>query len=119
MGVTYHTLLRILTRFHFKCFNPFGTGRGFRPNQRIQKILCRYVSIPLEQGGVFRPAGDTKMTKQTIVSIPLEQGGVFRRNFRFDMDAVYVSFNPFGAGRSLSTGQYPADSCSGQVSIPL
>ena len=53
------------------------------------------------------------------VSIPLEQGGVFRRNFRFDMDAVYVSFNPFGAGRSLSTGQYPADSCSGQVSIPL
>ena len=37
-----------------------------------------YVSIPLEQGGVFRLIALTGLAYSGYVSIPLEQGGVFR-----------------------------------------
>ncbi len=36
------------------------------------------VSIPLEQGSVFRPLSLTLILAVTVVSIPLEQGSVFR-----------------------------------------
>ena len=36
------------------------------------------VSIPLEQGSVFRPIKDVYQKSETKVSIPLEQGSVFR-----------------------------------------
>ena len=38
------------------------------------------VSIPLEQGGVFRHYITITDTEKMNVSIPLEQGGVFRRS---------------------------------------
>ena len=84
------------------------------------------VSIPLEQGGGFRPNEFIIHKNRKLVSIPLEQGGVFRQylsrpNRRHDafqslwsragsFDSVIIeiatsdlSFNPFGAGRGLST----------------
>ena len=36
------------------------------------------VSIPLEQGGVFRQSLNSEEAIEKEVSIPLEQGGVFR-----------------------------------------
>ena len=38
------------------------------------------VSIPLEQGSVFRRYGSREFSRCSIVSIPLEQGSVFRLN---------------------------------------
>ena len=60
------------------------------------------VSIPLEQGGVFRLLfmGLTKSISH--VSIPLEQGGVFRPGDIPNYEDEY-SLNPFRAGRCLST----------------
>ena len=40
------------------------------------------VSIPLEQGGVFRPI-TAQEEDEFLVSIPLEQGGVFRLDVTF------------------------------------
>ena len=44
------------------------------------------VSIPLEQGGVFRPVKEIAPKHRCHVSIPLEQGGVFRRILRVQDD---------------------------------
>ena len=38
------------------------------------------VSIPLEQGGVFRQSTSPENQTPEQVSIPLEQGGVFRQD---------------------------------------
>ena len=35
-------------------FNPFGTGRGLSTRYKAQHFTPSHVSIPLEQGGVFR-----------------------------------------------------------------
>ena len=81
------------------------------------------------------------MTKQTIVSIPLEQGGVFRLIHANYKDAFMrlnpfrtgqglstawqllksgpISFNPFGAGQGLSTSCSTTKCSNGYVSIPL
>ena len=42
------------------------------------------VSIPLEQGGVFRQMEIENIHIHSEVSIPLEQGGVFRRDIHLD-----------------------------------
>ena len=83
-------------------FNPFGAGRVFRRTERIKPIYSplfqslwsragsfdnklepnepvKYVSIPLEQGGVFRRLLFLQCRQSLMVSIPLEQGGVFRQ----------------------------------------
>ena len=44
---------------------------------RLGQVVA--VSIPLEQGNVFRPRASEK-AQDTEVSIPLEQGNVFRHN---------------------------------------
>ena len=60
------------------------------------------VSIPLEQGGVFRLTTNTTRIALIHVSIPLEQGGVFRQYMMFDLHGL-IRLNPFGTGRGLST----------------
>ena len=58
--------------------NPFGTGQCL---STIINLQCWYyypVSIPLEQGNVFRRVGLAVLVDQEQVSIPLEQGNVFR-----------------------------------------
>ena len=59
------------------------------------------VSIPLEQGGVFRRYSDKRNKTSWRVSIPLEQGKVFR--LTKDRYNAKQSFNPFRTGRGLST----------------
>ena len=58
--------------------NPFGTGQGLSTmKQAISLNHLLNVSIPLEQGRVFRPDSQA-LNRLGLVSIPLEQGRVFR-----------------------------------------
>ena len=130
-------------------FNPFGAGLGLSTYSLATTPASTNVSIPLEQGGVFRRKmgikSSTDMRFQSLwsragsfdayevygckydyVSIPLEQGGVFRLRYRlipnlsswfqslwnragsFDRGCALSpwtasGFNPFRAGRGLST----------------
>ena len=61
-----------------ECLNPFGTGRGLSTASLGESEVLSMVSIPLEQGGVFRPVNVDCYFQLVFVSIPLEQGGVFR-----------------------------------------
>ena len=75
--------------------NPFGTG------QRLSTIFTLAEEEPLK------------------VSIPLEQGSVFRR---FNSCMEWRSFprlNPFGTGQCLSTGIFDCIELVRNVSIPL
>ena len=66
-----------MTKFEIS-FNPFGAGRCL--STAYAKAILNFknkVSIPLEQGGVFRRS-DRYVQAAQEVSIPLEQGGVFR-----------------------------------------
>ena len=68
------------------------------------------VSIPLEQGYVFRPDWHDNTLSEQIVSIPLEQGNVFRLCKCVTVQSGW-SLNPFGTGQCLSTNRRA--SCSG------
>ena len=70
-----------------KGFNPFGTG------QCLSTDVARMVAF-----------GD-------IVSIPLEQGNVFRLRMKYIIVNLITGFNPFGTGQCLST----AAGCSSLV----
>ena len=60
-------------------FNPFGAGRGLSTLFHGFYSEKFTVSIPLEQGGVFRQIIEHGIAQDRKVSIPLEQGGVFRQ----------------------------------------
>ena len=57
--------------------NPFGTGQCLSTDVKYTNTGLLFVSIPLEQGNVFRRKRRIT-TKRNSVSIPLEQGNVFR-----------------------------------------
>ena len=59
--------------------NPFGTGQCLSTQILNTMERRRTVSIPLEQGNVFRRRLDEGHQKLKGVSIPLEQGNVFRQ----------------------------------------
>ena len=65
------------------------------------------VSIPFEQGDVFRRDRQQTLAKGVTVSIPFEQGDVFRPKTDYVTISHVVCLNPFRAGRCLST--YTAD----------
>ena len=100
------------------------------------------VSIPLEQGNVFRHNRATNTTlrnkfqslwnramsfdpslrkryRRKEVSIPLEQGNVFRQRRLFLLLNSKKGFNPFGTGQCLSTIRLNPYLMRGKVSIPL
>ena len=123
-GLSTETLLLIDSSTG--CLNPFGTGRGLSTTATIYKNDETIVSIPLEQGGVFRQNGQDRYITEiqglnpfgtgrglsthyshqlkppSIVSIPLEQGGVFRQIIT-GKRIPFTRLNPFGTGRGLST----------------
>ena len=101
-GQGLSTLLLVIVLAGLNGFNPFGAGRGFSTYLKRQFYLPRIVSIPLEQGEVFRPKNIFCITGLIKVSIPLEQGGVFRP-MKVRKNGNWLSFNPFGTGRGLST----------------
>ena len=51
---------------------------SFDLRSRVALANKTKVSIPLEQGNVFRPSQWNEEEQASIVSIPLEQGNVFR-----------------------------------------
>ncbi len=61
------------------------------------------VSIPLEQGSVFRLIEIEYIPLTRDVSIPLEQGSVFRPKEIVGCLISSVSLNPFRTGQCLST----------------
>ena len=104
-------------------------------------LPLKKVSIPLEQGNVFRLTTKLKRTTKMglnpfgtgqclstkaqlvermarAVSIPLEQGNVFRLDYE-DKEIVVFSLNPFGTGQCLSTAAvcWRQESCG--LSDPL
>ena len=93
---------KVQTSHKEKCLNPFGTGQCLPTLEGSGPKEADRVSIPLEQGNVFRlkkrkhlcvkiglnPFGTGQclptvdkagLESHTAVSIPLEQGNVFRR----------------------------------------
>ena len=66
----------------------------------------KIVSIPLEQGSVFRQKKNKKHQKQSV-SIPLEQGSVFRQNAEVTDLMLRFRLNPFGTGQCLPTHKIP------------
>ncbi len=89
--------------------------------------IASNVSIPLEQGSVFRLSNREEKVARLVVSIPLEQGSVFRQiasqldegeslsqslwNRAVSSDEekqaikYRLSLNPFGTGQCLPTEQ--------------
>ena len=57
----------------------------------------------MEQGNVFRHAGLQKIVNAQTVSIPLEQGNVFRLLNWIRVGLRLIRLNPFGTGQCLST----------------
>ena len=76
------------------------------------------VSIPFEQGDVFRPTTWLKRQSSRIVSIPFEQGDVFRQHLKRQTQRS-LGLNPFRAGRCLSTSDFVITLPYGIVSIPF
>ena len=57
----------------------WNRAMSFDGKDFIKKWFTLEVSIPLEQGNVFRRKPTDYIIHVIIVSIPLEQGNVFRR----------------------------------------
>ena len=75
----------LLISQNLKRLNPFRAGRCLSTmNMVIIMTLAAVVSIPFEQGDVFRPE---KYLKEWLekVSIPFEQGDVFRQHLKMLM----------------------------------
>ena len=84
--------------------NPFGTGQCLSTKKENKLLLKELVSIPLEQGNVFRLKTEEREFLIGLVSIPLEQGNVFRLDLLLHLLLGYC-LNPFGTGQCLSTGE--------------
>ena len=82
--------------------NPFGTGQCLSTKVEDQLLAIDEVSIPLEQGNVFR-LDTAEYATDAEVSIPLEQGNVFRHKEWKDDLPLFSGLNPFGTGQCLST----------------
>ena len=65
-------------------------GSVFR-QKKNKKHQKQSVSIPLEQGSVFRRRGGSDESYQCSVSIPLEQGSVFRQMMITEEEKLSVS----------------------------
>ena len=93
-GQCLSTSKNLLNVFISKGLNPFGTGQCLSTRCAFFLYLILRVSIPLEQGSVFRLATTVSATESGI------------------------RLNPFGTGQCLSTDtSYEVHHC--KVSIPL
>ena len=84
------------------CLNPFGTGQGLSTKKTL--LHCQK-TLRLNPFGTGRGLSTIKYhpdRNPTGVSIPLEQGRVFRP-IHVTIDGVTKCLNPFGTGRGLST----------------
>ena len=68
--------------FLFSGLNPFRAGRCLSTWYNMVEKTVFSVSIPFEQGDVFRLSLDREVARASRVSIPFDQGNVFRLLFR-------------------------------------
>ena len=96
---------RLKTRWTTKCqncFNPFVAGQGLSTCGWIyQRKLWKSQSL-WNRAGSFDLLVNVQVKNLHSVSIPLEQGRVFRRYCR-GRGSTNPSLNPFGTGQGLST----------------
>ena len=69
-------------------FNPFRTGQGLSTEYRAKLDAKRRISIPLEQGRVFRQFRDLLWVVNQKVSIPLAQGRSFEKYFNLHTSGI-------------------------------
>ena len=83
------------------CLNPFGTGQCLSTEVPDWTVPSSIVSIPLEQGSVFR-----QVKKVDNVPVGMSQS-LWNRAVSFDCHNLASSpidcLNPFGTGQCLST----------------
>ena len=91
--------------------NPFGTGQCLSTEAEGEEYLAYIVSIPLEQGNVFRRIVAANDSLINEVSIPLEQGNVFRHDGEVFLHIDAACLNPFGTGQCLSTKSGNRERC--------
>ena len=61
------------------------------------------VSIPFDQGNVFRLLKKQMKSLLLSVSIPFDQGNVFRLSLLLVLSQLVLRLNPFRSGQCLST----------------
>ena len=101
------------------CLNPFGTGQCLSTHTGNWIAFGRKCLNPFGTGQCLSTEPKEIAINSTSVSIPLEQGSVFRPN-EISTHPNLISLNPFGTGQCLST--VGINSCSirsNVVSIPL
>ena len=91
---------------------PFEQGDVFRRTSSCRCNYCCYVSIPFEQGDVFRLLASRESTKKIFVSIPFEQGDVFRPQGNSEICWAFRS-------QSLSSRAMSFDSRTAQYEMEL
>ena len=118
-AVSFDALV-VSVRYNYNRLNPFGTGQCLSTEKCfIHLYHNQYVSIPLEQGSVFRRTTCIASGRVWAVSIPLEQGSVFRQRDLELPEKTLTCLNPFGTGQCLSTYKRAGNLKRLLVSIPL
>ena len=101
-AVSFDTALSQQCKGLFR-FNPFGTGRCLSTKEwRKYQIAGMFQSL-WNRAVSFDSSSYCYWVISSCVSIPLEQGGVFRLHTEYFQTITQISFNPFGTGRCLST----------------
>ena len=85
------------------CLNPFGAGQGLSTVNSTESLIQGAGLNPFGTGRGLSTQESTDNQITVNVSIPLEQGRVFRQIQKMTKQTIKFGFNPFGAGRSLST----------------
>ena len=83
------------------CLNPFGTGQCLSTEIEIEGKPT-FVSQSLWNRAMSFDLNNLAINKKLFVSIPLEQGNVFRRRINHQ-SIIEQGLNPFGTGQCLST----------------
>ena len=100
-----------------KRLNPFGTGQCLSTQLKGQELIFATVSIPLEQGSVFRHS--EWANQQKVRSQSLWNRAASFDHIHIGRRRTVKSLNPFGTGQCLSTGIFDCIELVRNVSIPL
>ena len=95
----------ILWRFTYvnSCLNPFRAGRCLSTLLYYGDLYVYQSLNPFRAGRCLSTLCWMVRRQRRPVSIPFEQGDVFRRKDFLNVYTINVSLNPFRAGRCLST----------------
>ena len=103
-----------------RSLNPFRTGRCLSTlHAEIYKDVQETVSIPFEQGDVFRHTKTESLRLEAISLNPFRTGRCLSTIITMEIQSCLSSLNPFRTGRCLSTAAvcWRQESCG--LSDPL